>query len=126
MEQINSNLDYIIPNNNNKYILDNGVFSSDAIKIDDSRFAVLLRIKDVFDLLFCLCDFNKNYSGIRVRYYRLNLNSINIQISVNIRAFVFKDYFGFLFYDSYSQYPGYIFLNYINIKFYKNYFFFFW
>ena len=116
LEKINSNLDYIIPNNNNEYTFDNGIFSSDAIKIDDLRFAILLTIKDTFDLLFCLCDFNKAYSGIRVRYYRLNLTSINIQASVNIRTFVFKDYFGFLFYDSFSQYPGYMFLNYINIK----------
>ena len=115
LENINSNLDYIIPNNNSAYTLDNGVFSSDAIKIDDSRFAVLFTIKDSFDLLFCLFDFNEDYSGIRVRYYKLNLNSINIQISVNIRAFIFRDYCGFLFYDSYSQYPGYMFLNYINI-----------
>ena len=113
---INSNLDYIIPNNNNAYILDKGLFSSDAIKIDDLRFAILLTIKNTFDLLFCLFDFNKAYSGIRVRYYKLNLNSLNIHISVNIRAFVFKEYFGFLFYDSFSQYPGYMFLNYINIK----------
>ena len=116
LEKINSNLDYINPNNNRAYTLDNGLFSSDAIKIDDSRFAIILTIKDTFDLLFCLFDFNEAYSGIRVRYYKLDLSSINVQISLNIRAFVFKEYFGFIFYDSYSQYPGYMFLNYINIK----------
>ena len=106
---------YIVLNNNGAYTLDYGLFSSDAIKIDDSRFIVIFTIKDSFDLLICLCDFNNNYTGIRIRYYRLNLSSKNIKISVNIRAFVFKDYFGLLFYDSNSEYPGYIFFNYPKI-----------
>ena len=107
--------EYIVLNNNGYYTLDYGLFSSDAIKIDDSKFIVIFTIKNSFDLLICLCDFNNDYTGIRVRYYRLNLSSINIKISVNIRAFVFKDFFGLLFYDSNSEYPGYIFFNYPKI-----------
>ena len=110
-----SSSQYIVLNNNGNFILDYGLFSSDAIKIDDSRFIVIFTIKDSFDLLICLCDFNNGYTGIRIRYYRLNLSSLNIKISVNIRAFVFKDYPGFLFYDSNSEYPGYIFFNYPKI-----------
>ena len=110
-----SSIEYIILNNNGNYILDYGLFSSDAIKIDDLKFVVIFSIKDSFDLLICLCDFNKDYTGIRIRYYRMNLSSINIKISVNIRTFKFKEHFGLLFYDSNSQYPGYIFFNYPKI-----------
>ena len=45
----------------------------------------------------------------------MNLSSFNIKISVSLRALVFKEYFGLLFYDSNSEYPGYIFLNYSKI-----------
>ena len=102
-------------NNNGNYLLDYGLFSSDAIKIDDLKFVVIFSIKDSFDLLICLCDFNKDYTGIRIRYYRMNLSSINIKISVNIRTLNFKENFGLLFYDFNSQYPGYIFFNYPKI-----------
>ena len=37
---------YIVLNNNGNFILDYGLFSSDAIKIDDSRFIVIFTIKD--------------------------------------------------------------------------------
>ena len=97
------------------YDIDIGTFSSDAIKIDDMRFVVFFTIKSTYNLLLCLFDFNKDYTGIRVRYYVLNFDSINIQITVNIRAFLFKDYFGLLFYNSVSQFPGYIFFNYVKI-----------
>ena len=97
------------------YEIDIGTFSSDAIKIDDTRFVIFFTIKSDNNSLLCLFDFNNDYTAIRVRYYVLDFDSINIRISNNIRAFLFRDYFGFLFYDSTSQFPGYIFFNYVKI-----------
>ena len=97
------------------YDIDISPFSSDAIKIDDSRFVIFFTIKSTYKLLLCLFDFNEEYTGIRLRKYVLDFDSINIQITVNLRTFLFKDYFGLLFYDSGSEYPGYLFFNYINI-----------
>ena len=97
------------------YDIDISAFSSDAIKIDDSRFVIFFTIKSTYKLLLCLFDFNEEYTGIRLRKYVLDFDSINIRISVNLRSFLFKDYFGLLFYDSGSEYPGYLFFNYINI-----------
>ena len=97
------------------YDIDIGTFSSDAIKIDDTRFVIFFTIKSDNNSLLCLFDFNNDYTAIRVRYYVLDFDSINIRISNNIRAFLFRDYFGFLFYDSTSQFPGYIFFNYVKI-----------
>ena len=110
-----NNLNYIIPNNNGKYILDKDLFNSDAIKINDTRFISIFKIKNSFNMLLCIFDFNEDYTGIRVKYYQLNFEEINIHISVNIKCFSFKDYFGIIFYDSISQYPGYMFFNDINI-----------
>ena len=101
----------IILNKGGKYILDYNLYSSDAIKINDSKFIVILTIKNTFDLLLCICDFNDDYTGIRIKYYYLNLSSNNIKISVNVKVFSFKDNFGLIFYDSISEYPGYLFFN---------------
>jgi len=100
---------------NIEYSIDIGTFSTDGIKIYDLRFVIIFTIKDSYNLLLCLFDFNKDYTAIRVRYYKLDFDSTNIQISVNIRAFLFKDYFGLLFYDSVSQFPGYLFFNYVKL-----------
>ena len=101
-----NNVEYIVLNNGGKYVLDYGLFSSDAIKIDDLNFVVILTITNLneYDLLICLCDFNNDYTAI------------NIKIEVNLRAFNFKDNFGLIFYDSNSEYPGYIFFNYPKIS----------
>ena len=112
-----SSVDYIVLNNNGKFNIDYGLFASDAVKIDDTKFIVIHTISDNSgDLLICLCDFNEDYTGIRVRYYRLYLSKNNIKISVNLRAFIFKDYFGIIFYDSNSEYPGYMIFDYPKIK----------
>ena len=66
-------------------------------------------------MLLCIFDFNKDYKGIIVRYYVLNFAERNINIAVNIKCFIFKESFGIIFYDSYTQYPGYLFFNHINI-----------
>ena len=113
LENVINNKENIIENIG--YTLDISPFSSDAIKIDDYRFVIFFTIKSTYKLLLCLFDFNNKYTGIRLRKYVLDFNSINIQISVNLRTFLFKDYFGLLFYDSISQYPGYMLFNYVNI-----------
>ena len=97
------------------YTIDIGPFSTDSLKIDDSRFIIIFTIKSTYKLLLCLFDFNKDFTGIRRRKYVLDLDTINIRIASIIKTFLFKDYFGLLFYDSVSEFPGYIFFNYINI-----------
>jgi len=113
LNRVISNKDNIIENIG--YSIDKGPFSSDAIKIDDSRFAIFFTIKSTYNFLLCLFDFNNGYTGIRVRKYVLDFETINVKISVNIRAILFKDYLGFLFYDSTAQFPGYLFFNYVNL-----------
>ena len=115
IENVIPNLNYINPTYNNKYEFDTNSFFSDAIKVSDTRFISVFKIKNSYNRLLCIFDFNEDYTGIIVKYYLLNLEDINIQISVNIRCFYFKDYFGIIFYDSYTQYPGYMIFNYINI-----------
>ena len=115
IENVIPNLNYINPTYNSKYEFDTNSFSSDAIKVSDTRFISVFKIKNSYNRLLCIFDFNEDYTSIIVKYYLLNLEDINIQISVNIRCFYFKEYFGIIFYDSYTQYPGYIFFNYINI-----------
>ena len=115
IENVINNLNYIIPNKNGQYELDKDLFSSDATKVSDTRFIAIFKIKNSFDMLLCIFDFNEDYTGIIVRYYKLNFAENNIHISVNIKCFYFKESFGIIFYDSYSQYPGFMFFNYINI-----------
>ena len=109
------NLDFIKPNKEGKYQLDEDLFSADALRISETRFITIFKIKDTFNMLLCVFDFNKNYTGIIVRYYVLNFAERNINIAVNIKCFIFKESFGIIFYDSYTQYPGYMFFNHINI-----------
>ena len=113
LENVINNKENIIENIG--YDIDKSPFSSDAIKIDDLRFVIFFTIKSTYKLLLCLFDFDNKYTGIRLRKYILDFNSINFRISVNLRAFLFKDYFGLLFYDSISHYPGYMLFNYVNI-----------
>ena len=117
LENIINNKENIIENIG--YTIDIGIFSSDIIKIDSTKFVIFFTIKSTYNLLLCLFDFNENYSGIRFRKYELDFNSINVQITINLRGFLFKDYFGLLFYDSVSEFPGYLFFNYINITSYN-------
>ena len=113
LNQVISNKDNIIENIG--YSIDKGPFSTDAIKIDDKRFAVFFTIKSTYNFLLCLFDFNNGYTGIKVRKYVLDFETINVKISVNIRPILFKDYLGLLFYDSVAQFPGYLFFNYVNL-----------
>ena len=91
------------------------MFCSDAIKINESKFVIILTIKNTYDLLICLVDFYNNDSSLRIRYYLLELSTININISISLRSFVFRGNFGLVFYDSYSRYPGFMFFNYPTI-----------
>ena len=107
-------------NDDGNYILDNLLFSSDAVKINDSKFVVILTIVDTYNLLICLFDLYNNDLSLRQRYYVLKLEEINVKVSVNIRAFAFNDYFGIIFYDKNVDYPAYIFFNKPNENIDKN------
>ena len=90
LENAINDLDFIIPNNNGKYQIDEDLFSSDAIRVSDTRFIIIFKIKNSFNMLLCIFDFNKDYKGIIVRYYVLNFAERNINIAVNIKCFVFQ------------------------------------
>ena len=107
-----NNYKYIILNADGIYTLDSCLFCSDSIKINETKFIVVLTIKDTSNLLLCLFDIYNNDSSLRLRYLELKLSDIGINISVNLRAFIFKENFGLIFYDSNYGYPGYMFFNY--------------
>ena len=106
---------YIILDSNGKYTLNNSLYFSDAIKINDSKFVIIFKISGKNNILTCLFDLYNNDSSLRLTYYELELSLIKIQISYNLKAFSFKNYFGIIFDDSNIGYPGYIFFNYPNI-----------
>ena len=118
-ELIDNNLydvfNYIVLNTDGLYILDSCLFCSDGIKINESKFLITLTIKNSYDLLICIFDLYNNDSSLRLRYYLLQLSSIDINIKVSLRNFVFRGNFGLAFYDSSSHYPGFIFFNYATI-----------
>ena len=91
------------------------LFCSDATKINDSKFVIILTTKKSKELIICLFDLYNDDSSLRLRYYKSDLDLMNIKISFNLRSFVFKNYFGLVFYDSYNEYPGYLFFGYPNL-----------
>ena len=111
------NINDLFINSNGKYILDSCLYCSDAIKLNDSKFVVILTMKTTNNLLICFFDIlNDSYSlPLILRYYILELSLINIKITVNLRTFNYKDNFGLIFYDSNCGFPGYIFFNYPKI-----------
>ena len=105
--------EYINLNGNGNYAFKTALFFSDAIKVNDSKIVVIMTTKDS-NLLFCILDLYYEKSYVKVKYYLLNLIEINVYISINIRAFTFKNYFGCIFYNSNKEYSGYFLLNYPN------------
>ena len=73
----------------NKITFNTGLFYSDAIKINDNKFAVILMSNDLLNIVICLFDLYNNDSTLRLRYFNLPIDQINIKISVNIKAFKF-------------------------------------
>ena len=113
----------IVLNANGKYTLNNGLFYSDGIKINDSKFVVILTSENLLNLLICIFDLYNNDKSLRLRYFYLPLEQINIKISVNIRAFNVGNFLGLSLYNSKSNYPGYTlfsFPNYMNNNNYAN------
>ena len=109
--ELNYLFDPIILNANGKYTLNNGLFYSDGIKINDSKFVVILTSQDLLNLLICTFDLYNNDKSLRLRYFYLPLNQINIKISVNIGAFKIGNFLGLTLYNSKSNYPGYALFN---------------
>ena len=108
------NFNYIPLNGNGRYILNTELFFSDGIKINGSKVGVIMTTQD-FNLLISLLDLYYNEKYVKVKYYYLDLQQINIRISINLRLFKFKYYFGMIFYNSNNEYSGYNFFNYPNI-----------
>ena len=112
LEKVFTNYDNIKLNADGLYTLNPGLFYSDAIKINKSKFAVILTTNDLLNFIICLFDIYDDNSSLRLRYYKLELEQLNIKISVNIRSFVFNNLIGIIFYNSNTKYPGYITFNY--------------
>ena len=104
--------DSIPINGNGTFKLNNGLFYSDANKINDSKFVVVLTSQDLSNLLICIFDLFNNDKSLRITYYYLQLSQINIKISVNIHSFRFINFFGILFYNKNLEYPGYTIFGY--------------
>ena len=108
------NFEYIPLNNNGKYSLNTLLFFSDGIKINDSKIVVIMTTQES-NLLICILDLFYDKNLVKVRYFEINLAQANIKISINLRAFKFKNYFGLSFYNSNIEYSGYTIFNYPNI-----------
>ena len=105
----------------NEFTFNEGLFYSDGIKINDGKFAFFLSSLNLEIIVICLFDLYNNDKTLRIRYFKLPLKQINIQISVNIRAFIFGNFLGLSFYDSTSEYPAYTIFNFPNFKNNNNY-----
>jgi len=108
--------DSISLNGDGAYSLNNGLFYSDGIAVDESRIVVILTTQDLLHFIICVFDLYNDDKSLRVRYYDLDLEQINIKISVNIYAFKFLNSFGVIFYNSNLEYPGYTIFGYPNIN----------
>ena len=107
--------DSIPLNGNGVYSLNSGLFYSDGITVDESRIVTILTTQDLLHFIICIFDLYNDDKSLRVRYYKIDLEQINIKISVNIYAFKFLNSFGVIFYNSYLEYPGYTIFGYPNI-----------
>ena len=114
--KLNDVFDPIVLNSNGKYTLNNGLFYSDGIKINDYKIAVILTSDNLLNLLICILDLYNNDKSLRLRYFYLPLQQINIIIGVNIRALKVGNFFGLVLFNSNSNYPGYTLFNFPNFK----------
>ena len=113
--------DSIPINGNGKYVLNYGLFYSDGIKINDSKIIVIMTTRDLLNLLICIFDLYNEDTSFRLSYYNLDINQINVKISVNMRGFKFANFFGIIFYNQNLEFPGYIIFNFPNFISDNNY-----
>ena len=107
------NFEFLEINGDGKYTLNNDIFLSDLIKINDTRISVILTTEDLKGLLIYIVDaYDDNY---KLNYYYIDLNPNNIQISNTLRSFIFRENLGISFYNSKNSYSGYLIFNYPNI-----------
>ena len=112
----------IILNENGKNTSFNDrIFYSDGMKINENKFVVILTMNNLLELLICVFDLYNNKKSLRLRYFELELNSIDIKIGVNIRGIKFGNFFGIIFYNSNNEYPGYNLFNFPNFNTENNY-----
>ena len=114
----------IILNGNGLYTFkyNTDICYSDGIKINDSKFVVILTSENLLNLLICVFDLYNNDTSLRLRYYNLDLQQINIKISVSFHALTFGNFLGISFYNSNIEYSGYTIFNFPNFKKDNNYF----
>ena len=111
----------IVLNADGKYSLNNGLFNSDAIKINDSKFTVIFTSENFLNLLICMFDLYNNDQSLRLRYFYLPLEQINIKILDNLRAFKIGNFLGITFFNTNLKYPGYTLFNFPNFITDNNY-----
>ena len=100
---------------NGIYSFSDELFLTDTTKINDDKFIIILTQSDLSHILICLFDIYNNDGSIKLRYFNLDLSKKDIKISDNIRSFSYNENIGLAFYDSKSEYPGYILFGYPNV-----------
>ena len=100
---------------NGLYKFSDDLFLTDITKINDDRFSIILTESDLSHLLICLFDIYNNDDSIKLRYFNLDLSKKDIKISDNIRSFLYNENIGLAFYNSKSEFPGYILFGYPNV-----------
>lgn len=114
------NFESIELNGNGAYSLNSDLFLCDAIKINDNRFVVIFPSNNLSYFLICLFEIFNNDQSLYLRYFILDLNKKDIKISINIKSFIFRDYFGVAFYDDNNKYPGFLIFSYDNLEMSNN------
>lgn len=102
-------------NGNGAYSLNNNIFLSDAIKINDYKFSLIFTSKDLFNILICLFEIYNNDKSYYLQYFYLELNKLNIKIALNIKTFLFREHIGIALYNSNNKYSGFLIFNYPNL-----------
>ena len=100
---------------NGLYKFSDDLFLTDITKINDDRFSIILTESDLSHILICLFDIYNNDDSIKLRYFNLDLSKKDIKISDNIRSFLYNENIGLAFYNSKSEFPGYILFGYPNV-----------
>ena len=100
---------------NGIYKFSEELFLTDTTKINDDKFSIILTESDLSHILICLFDIYNNDGSIKLRYFNLDLSKKGIKISENIRSFLYNENIGLAFYDSKSDFPGYILFGYPNV-----------
>ena len=103
-------------NGNGDYSLSKDIFLSDGIKINDNKFSIIFTSNDLTHILVCIFEMYNNDKSYYLQYFYLDLNAINTNIALNIKAFLFREHLGIALYDNNKKYPGFLMFSYPNAK----------